>query len=288
MRLPDFLIIGAAKSGTTTLYQYLEKHPQVYLSSNKEPNFFGMDEHYAKGLEWYSSLFEGAKSSQICGEASTDYTKFPQFPESAERIYQVLPHIKLIYVMRHPVERAYSYYVHLGRGSKVKDKFEEHIKRTSVCLDGSQYMLQIDQYLKFFPKESFLFLLTNDLIEQPKQILGEVCRFLGIDDQIDLTGEKVIAANQANKYFEDTNRAKITKPLKAIPGLENAAKLLPQEWRDRVYRILKTTPYGEWVKKQYVPDPMSGDTRQLLLEEFRVPNQKLAEFLNRDLSQWSK
>lgn len=287
MRLPDFLIIGAAKSGTTTLTNYLKQHPLVYIPK-KEPNFFGMDERYEKGIEWYAALFDGAKSQQLCGEASTDYTKYPQFPKSAARVAQHIPQVKLVYVMRHPVDRTYSYYVHLGRKAKVKETFEEHIKRTSVSLDGSNYIMQIEQYLKFFPKESFLFILMDDLIQQPVQTIHQVCAFIGIDDKSEFIQENKIAANQAHKFFEDINRARMTKPLKAIPGITAMAALLPQSWRDQGYHLLKATPYGQWINKQYIPPPMRKETRQMLLEKFREPNQRLAEFLNRDLSHWSE
>ncbi len=301
MRLPDFLIIGAAKSGTTTLYKYLCRHPQFYQPvkenttyipqkpySYKEPNFFGCDQNYAKGIEYYATLFEGSQEHQVCGEASTDYTKYPLFPESAARIAQHLPTIKLIYIMRHPVERAYSYYVQLNRGAKFKETFEEHIHKTSVSLDSSNYMLQIQQYLKFFPKEAFLFLLMDDLIKQPADTLRKVCNFIGIDDSIDLVPAEGLVANQASRFFQDTNRSKITAPLRAIPGIYPVAALLPQAWRDGFYRLLKETAYGKRIEKEYLPPPMRPETRQMLLKRFAKPNQRLAEFLNRDLSHWSK
>ena len=80
MRLPNFFIIGAAKSATTTLYKYLASHPQIHMSVEKEPNFFGADIKYQRGLTWYSELFSEAEVGQICGEASTDYSKFPEYP----------------------------------------------------------------------------------------------------------------------------------------------------------------------------------------------------------------
>jgi hypothetical protein len=304
MRLPDFLIIGAAKAGTTTLYKYLCRHPQIYQPvkqdtvyvpqkpySYKEPNFFGCDDNYAKGIEYYALLFNRVQDHQLCGEASTDYTKYPQFPNSAARIAHHLPDVKLIYIMRHPVERAYSYYIHLGRGSKYKETFEEHIHRTSISLDGSNYMLQIEQYLKFFPREAFLFLLMDDLIKKPEQILFQVCEFLGIDDTVDLIERDPIggiAANQRRELLEGIRRSKVTSPLRAIPGMTTMASLFPQAWRDHVYRFLKETPYGKTVSQQYIPQPMRPETRQLLLARFREPNQRLAEFLNRDLSHWSE
>lgn len=301
MRLPDFLIIGAAKAGTTTLHNYLCRHPQFYQPkkdntpyvpqkpySYKEPNFFGCDENYAKGIGYYASLFTEAKTGQVCGEASTDYTKYPRFPESATRIAKHLPKVKMIYIMRHPVDRAYSYYLQIHAKSKFEETFEEHIQKTNIYLDGSEYMLQIEQYLKFFPREAFLFMLTDDLSQQPRQTLKKVCNFIGIDDEIDLLQENEVRANEARQRLEYTYRSRLTAPLRKIPGVNSVRGLLPQSWRYQAYHLLKRTAYAEWVKKEYLPQPMRPETRQMLLERFHDSNQRLAEFLNRDLSHWSK
>ncbi|MEQ9552871.1 MAG: sulfotransferase domain-containing protein [Coleofasciculus sp. G3-WIS-01] len=304
MRLPDFLIIGAAKAGTTTLYKYLCRHSQFYQPapentayvpqkpySYKEPNFFGCDENYAKGINYYASLFTEAQVHQVCGEASTDYTKYPQFPESAARIAHHCPDVKLIYIMRHPVDRAYSYYVHLNRTNRklnFQETFEEHLQKTTVSLDGSDYMLQIEQYLKFFSKEAFLFLLMDDLVQQPQDTLKKTFNFIGIDDGIDVISGNEIAENKASQYLENIYRSKLSVPLRKIPGANSMRMLLPQSWRDQIYYLLRKTAYGEQVKKQAYPQPMLPETRKMLLERFQEPNQRLSEFLNRDLSHWSR
>ena len=132
-KIPDFIIIGAAKSGTTSLYKYLCRHPQIFMCTPKEPDFFSIDANYFKGIDWYYSLFNEASPTQVCGEASTTYSRWHQHPKAAERIYQSLGQVKLIYIMRHPVDRAYSFYVHRFKGSlhkpelAVSNTFEETI-----------------------------------------------------------------------------------------------------------------------------------------------------------------
>lgn len=287
MHLPSFLIIGAAKSGTTTLFEYLGEHPQVFVPENKEPNFFGLDENYDKGMNYYASMFAEAQPHQICGEASTDYAKWPKFPEAAARIADRLPQVKLIYIMRNPIDRAYSYYTQVNRYRPIHESFEDYIFRTSEALDASHYMLQIQQYLKFFPRESLLFLLLEDLTQQPDRTVKQVCRFIGIDDTIDCTKEIVIA-NQGKQIFEDTIRSKITAPLRSIPLVAATAKLLPQNWRDHAYNFLQKSPYGKGIRNQYSPQPMRPETRQMLVDRFRLPNQELSQFLDRDLSHWNQ
>jgi Sulfotransferase domain len=295
MRLPNFLIIGAAKSGTTTLYEYLCRHPQIFMSTPKEPEFFARDENYARGIEWYSSLFDDADPHQICGEASTIYTRSPQFPDAAARIAKHVPQAKLIYLMRHPVDRTYSHYVQRIKTAQNKKEqleiqktFEEQIHREAFFIDSGNYLLQIEQYLPFFPKESFLFLLMEDLIFDLPATLAKVCKFLGIDHTLDLIQGLPITANQAKTHENWFVRSRITAPLKPIPGVSRVASLLPQNIRDLTYDVLKQMPANSQVKKKYIPATMLSETRQQLLETFREPNQKLAQFLDRDLSNWNK
>ena len=294
MRLPDFLIIGGAKSGTTTLYQYLCRHPQVYMSTPKEPDFFAVDAQYAKGMDWYSSLFSEARADQICGEASTTYSRWQQHPQAAERIAQALPDVKLIYIMRHPVDRAYSFYVHKYKEgfrhkaeSTVLDTFEKTIKQQSEFLDSSYYMEQIDKFLPFFPRESFLFLLMEDLIYRPAETLKTILNFINVDSDINLIQDELVVANKAQDHPEWFIRQQMMSPLKNISGVPQIKALFPKKIRDRIYQVVKKVRYQKWREQQYLPPPMLPETRQILLEQYLQPTQKLAEFLQRDLSHWN-
>ena len=109
---PDFIVIGAMKSATTTLHEQLARQPGLFMSVPKEPNFFSDDDNYAQGLGWYSSLFRDAPAGALRGESSTHYTKLPTHPRTVDRMVQALPDVKLIYVMRHPIDRLISQYVH--------------------------------------------------------------------------------------------------------------------------------------------------------------------------------
>ncbi|MGL5942408.1 MAG: sulfotransferase family protein [Waterburya sp.] len=287
MRLPDFLIIGAAKSGTTSLYEYLNRHPQIFLSRIKEPQFFAVDSQYERGIEWYSSLFKDASPEQICGEATTDYTKLPLYPKTPERIAHHLPNVKMIYIMRHPVERVYSHYKHLQRGQKVELTFKDYIQENHVCIDTSYYFKQINRYLDIFPKESFLFLLMEDLIHNPEQTLEQICKFIGVNEHISLALEEQVTANNSKRHFQDTIRNRITSPIRALPFVETIKDTVPQKWRDSAYNLLQNSFYGNQIKQQYLVPKMDDNTRQWLLDKFQGSNQELANFLNRDLSSWS-
>ena len=116
MTLPTFLIIGTMKGGTTSLYRYLRQHPEVFMPERKELNFF-VDEYagppidppeernWSRGITWYEHQFADAERERAVGEASANYSRHPTYPGVAERIAAVVPNVKLIYVMRNPIDR---------------------------------------------------------------------------------------------------------------------------------------------------------------------------------------
>src|SRR5262245_52999483 len=109
---PDFIVIGAMKSATTTLHEQLARQPGIFMSHPKEPNFFSDDAIYARSWGWYGELFRRAGPADLRGESSTHYTKLPTYPRTIDRVKRDLPRLKLIYVMRHPIDRLISQYVH--------------------------------------------------------------------------------------------------------------------------------------------------------------------------------
>src|SRR5438552_2073936 len=118
MPLPNLFIIGASKSATTSLHQYLCTHPEIMMSEPKEPHFFVEEVHWSRGWDWYTSLFANGKKAKVLGEASGYYTWHPIFKGVPKRIAAHIPNPKFIYILREPIQRAvshYWYYVHLLR-----------------------------------------------------------------------------------------------------------------------------------------------------------------------------
>ena len=152
MTLPHFIIIGAAKSGTTTLYKYLSQHPQIYLPQIKEPSFFA--KRYHKGVDWYESLFAEAKTGQLCGEASTPYTHWLSHkPEIPQLMAELLPQVKLIYIMRNPIDRAYSQYlqqvkVWMGNHRRLSSNFLKREQIKERLLDRALTEQEVDEYIE--------------------------------------------------------------------------------------------------------------------------------------------
>lgn len=194
--LPTFLIIGAMKAGTTSLHQYLRAHPSVFMPEDKEPQFFSEPERWARGASWYSTLFEPAADFPVRGEASTGYTRFPRYPEAPARMASLLPDVRLVYLLRDPVERMRSHYRHgviLGREQRPVD---EALLGRDGYLDTSRYAMQLRRYLEHFPREQILVVFSEELRRSPMGTLGAVCRFVGADPgrlPNDLGGEQHVS-----------------------------------------------------------------------------------------------
>jgi hypothetical protein len=178
--LPTFLIIGAQKAATTTLYEVLRQHPDVFMPDLKETNYFIEQGNLARGQAWYESLFDGAGDALHRGEASPGYTMFPHFRGAPARAAAIVPEVRLIYVIRHPVDRMRSAWTHhTGEGLEDRDleyALREHAHYQLV----SCYGLQVAQWLAEFPREQLLVLRLDDIRDDPGGTLDRVLAHLGL------------------------------------------------------------------------------------------------------------
>lgn len=199
---PDFIVIGAGKSGTTSLYHHLDAHPQICMSRIKEPNYysFGQDHpswHNLRDMPWvcdavrhpdeYRALFCLQKPAQICGEASGTYLFHPM---AARNIRENAPAVRLIAILRDPVERAYSgFRMHQRRGDEkrsFKDAILAELGGESGYFTGSyiakgMYYSQLSRYFSLFPRENIKVFKFQELTESPAKMLHECYAFLGVD-----------------------------------------------------------------------------------------------------------
>ena len=179
--LPNLLIIGAAKAGTTSLHHYLAQHPQVEMSAPKELRFFSHEANWARGVEWYDSQFTSDRS--VRGESSPAYTQFRRFPEVPARVHRVLPDAKLIYLVRDPVERLLSHYAFSVATGRERDTLDEAVLAPdSRYVDCSMYYTQVSRYFDYFEPSRILVVSSDDLRNQQRATLARIFRFLGIDD----------------------------------------------------------------------------------------------------------
>lgn len=181
-RLPDFLIIGAMKAGTTTLYDDLSQHPDLYLSALKELAILSQDAVLTpEGLRDYARHFKLAKASQLCGEASTQYTKMPQFNGSALRAQKTLGNkVKIIYAVRHPIDRIRSHYVHEYSRGATREPFANAIRSDERYIAFSSYDRQVRPWLETFGADSVRILVFESYFAKRAQALQQVYNFLGV------------------------------------------------------------------------------------------------------------
>jgi hypothetical protein len=182
-RLPNFLIIGAMKGGTTSLFHYLREHPQVFTPSFKAPEFFAGRAHTGRGLDWYRKLFAACPAEAVAvGEASNVYTKYPTYAGVPQRIAEHIPEARLIYVVRDPIARMRSHYQHRVTEGREKAPFEQAVFENSIYLDYSKYAMQLEQYLEHFPRQQIL-VITSEALRSDRAVTVErVYRFLGVDE----------------------------------------------------------------------------------------------------------
>lgn len=179
--LPNVVIIGAMKCGTTSLHEYLGYHPEIGMSERKETHFFVAEHNWSKGLSWYRQHFPETK--KVVGESSPTYTRFPLYAGVPERMHMVVPGAKLLYCVRDPIKRMVSHYVHsysLGRENR---PFEEAMleRENNRYLLSSMYHLQLEQYRRFYSPDQLKVVVLEDLYKAPLPTLQDVFAFLGVD-----------------------------------------------------------------------------------------------------------
>ena len=178
-RLPHFVIIGAMKSATSSLYEQLVEHPGIFMCTPKEPNFFSDDAQFAKGMPWYAGLFNAAPARSLLGEASTHYTKLPTYPKTIARLKEHLPNARLVYVMRHPVDRLVSHYMHEWSTGVYRCGIDEAIEQYPELIAYGCYALQLEPYFAAFGRAAVLPVFFDRLLGQPQVELERICRFIG-------------------------------------------------------------------------------------------------------------
>ena len=178
--LPNLVVIGAQKCGTSVLHYYLSLHPEVSMSKPKELNFFIEERNWPRGVEWYKQQFD--PEARVRGEASPNYTAFPQHQGVPERMASVVPDAKLIYMVRDPLERIAAHWVHNYAKRREKGTLAETLSHPNTSyLQRSQYAMQLQQFLNHFPREQVMILDQEDFRKDRAETLQRVFEFAGAD-----------------------------------------------------------------------------------------------------------
>jgi hypothetical protein len=271
LRLPSFLIIGAMRSGTTSLHRYLLEHPAVFLPRAKEMHFF--DDRYNLGLEWYASQFSIAGPESRIGEATPNYM---HDPVALDRISKIMPEARLVVILRNPVDRAYSHYWHNRARGREPLSFEEAIaaeperlarsrqdRRTYSYVDRGRYYEQLMMIRDRLPNAHVFVCLFDDLVRDPRSLFAGLCEFLGVDDQVVPT-----QLGQQVNYFLEFRSIQIRQ----------LSKRLPRPIGRVVGRLNVRKAHAKY-------DPLSADTRAWVQDMLAEDIVQTAVLIERDLAQ---
>ena len=302
--MPDFLVIGAGKSGTTSLNNYLKQHPQVFMCLRKEPNFFALEiphpddyelqssrDYYYQSvsdIDEYQKLFQGAREDQLLGEVSNTYLNSEL---ACDRIQHYLPGAKLIAILRHPAERLYSRYYHLVREDvldnltwdQLFDRNTEWWKRQDLVDEGFYYK-HLKRYYDNFPAENIMPVLYEDFTEKTGEVVREIFKFLEVDTDADVDTETVY--NKSGEVKNESVNKVVGQNSGPIRALRNLAPGL--------HKKLKSSPLANrllyYFRNKNLEKPsMPADLRKKLIEEiYREDIEKLQKLIGKDLSHWLK
>jgi hypothetical protein len=289
---PTFLIVGAAKAGTTSLYEYLRQHPGVFMSPNKEPCYFINNRYGIETLDDYLDLFNGARPEQARGEASTAYLSCP---ESASWIKSTLGPIKIIVMLRNPARRAFSLYGWMVReGYEPATTFAEGLALESVrradknfCENPPQfledymyystglYAESVKRYLETFGRDKVLVLLFEEFVKDQGRACREVFRFLGVDEGF-------------QPRFDHHNEGLLPRSIKLQYVLRNSHRWMPWFRPSRLREGLARRGLDLNVRLGPKAKPkIPSDAYRALMSRYAPDIEALSGLLGRDLSVWS-
>lgn len=295
--LPNFLVIGAAKAGTTAMWHYLRQHPEVYMSPHKEPRYFALcgqpvnfqgpgDQtrfNFVTELTDYQRLFAKAKEEKAMGEASPWYL---YVKSAAPAIKEVLPDVKLVAILRDPVDRAFSNYLHaVGEGLEPLSSFREAMEAEESRIRENWsprfhykskgfYYQQLQHYLKFFRREQLKIYLYEDLANEPEALFADVFDYLGVDP--------LFTVDVGKRHNE--SRTARSRTIKQVLEKDNIVRrctrsAVPKRWRKTIRKNVSAL--------NLKPKPkLSSQDRKQYIEVYRDDIEKLEQLIDCDLSNW--
>jgi hypothetical protein len=276
--LPNLIVIGAARCGTTSLHRYLNLHPEIEMSPSKEPQFFN-DWNWDRGLGWYEDQFPA--SAKVVGESSPTYTVYPAHPNVPERMASVVPDAKLIYLVRDPIERLVSGYrfrrwVLQREDRSLEDALADF--ETSRHVAASCYAMQLEQLFPYYPLERILVLEQRALAERRIETLRRAFRFLEVDETF-----------HSHEFERNYNQ---TDGLRANAIGQKAIALLDSTLGPRLsVRVRTHTPAfvsRPLQRRSQVPDvTLPDDLRGRLVDHIKPDTDRLRGYTGEAYADWS-
>lgn len=280
LKTPDFIGLGAQRSGTSWIYACLFEHPEIYMPI-KEVHFFSRERNWSKGREWYEAIFKDYREGLKAGEFSTSYLADQSTPE---RIFINYPQTKLIVSLRNPVDRAYSNYVNdiMAGTIKAEVSFVEALKNHPEYIDNGRYAAHLKNYLKYFNKDQILVLIYEESLIEPMAFIKKIYDFVGVRDfKPQMLGRRVNRSRVPKNVWLDRLLIKISKALRSV-GLHKIWWFLKSRgWAQKVLDLNTQKKLGN--KKQ-----ISAADRDYLESVFEPEIKELEEILGYEIKLWKK
>ena len=279
-QLPNLIIIGGLKCGTTSIHHYLGLHPEIQMSKPKELNFFVEELNWDLGLDWYASRFDDR--FKVRGESSPHYTNGPRFNDVAERIHEHCPDARLLYMVRDPIKRILSHWVHAtGAGYETRELAPTLSEPDSSYIQRSMYWMQLQPYLDLFDRSQIEIITQEELQREREATMRKAFGFAGVDEdftseQFDREWEKS-GAKEGDKY-------QLMERLIKLPGFRSFDRnfdRLPERMRWMVEKVVHD-PEKPAAPKPVLPDDLLATLKSRFSEE--VPD--LQKFAGREFAGW--
>ncbi|MEM7757850.1 MAG: sulfotransferase [Cyanobacteria bacterium P01_A01_bin.40] len=292
--LPNLIIIGAMKAGTTSLHYYLNLHPEISMSRQKELNFFVEEKNWYRGIEWYKSQFVG--QAKIHGESSPNYTKYPVYSGVPQKMFSVIPETKLIYIVRNPIERIISHYMHSYAEKRENRSFEAALAELNhnLYVMRSQYFWQLEQYLELFSTSNILIITSEELLNFPQKTMESIFLFLGVETKIEFKlnlenianalrmGKPIINSRfKFDKKMHLSSDKRRVKNALIIKQLSKFTQLLTPEVRYHVEKIYY--PLSQKIERPIINESL----RERLLEYLAEDISRLKEYTGCSFQEWN-
>lgn len=265
LKKPSFLIVGAMKCATTTLYEQLRLQSGLFMPDLKEPNFFSDEAQYSRGISWYEGLFTSACDGEVIGEASTHYTKLPTYPKTVSRINDYLGKPKIIYIMRDPIDRMVSQYMHEWSCGNINVSLDEAIDLHPELINYSLYHYQLTPYLEAFGRERVLPVFFERMKNEPQTELERIAKFIGLHKNVEWKTD-LPAQNVSRDRIRNFPLYSLLIKNKYMTALRRS--LVPKKLRNSVKKKfqMKTRPDLSEVSKSKITDVFNADLKRLGIE----------------------
>lgn len=263
---PNFLVLGAQRSGTTSLCNYLNQHPDVYISEPKEPLYFERTEEHSQGLSFYSrKYFRGWDHQQAIGDGNPNNLYLPHVPQL---VRYALPEAHLIVILRNPVDRAYSHWWMRCSSGTEKLDFASALKKYPGYLERGYFSLQIRRYMELYPKPQIKLVFFQDLVNDPLSMVRELWDFIGVDSSYQLKSTRPRNAAWGNTKIASLIRLTLKYQIQRL-----APEILRSSVRSAIGTISK-------------PPEIDSEVRSWLLRHYEPYNRELESIAGRNLSEW--